>query len=180
MGMRNVGLDYLTDKQRKLVEENIRLVYHQAHKRHITDEDLIQEGMLALVNAARFYSDEYGVKFSTYAASYIWSAFFGTYSDKKYKRNQAFTKSIDDPDVDIQLSGNLDPNYDFMNYLQYGSDPLSKKIVSLICNGYTKKKIQELLNISSSQLNSILITIGKENYGEKFNSSKYSNQEKVR
>lgn len=174
MGMKNVGLDYLTDEQRKLVEENINLVYHQANKKNITDEDLIQEGMLALVNAARFYSPEFGVKFGTYAASYIWAAFLGTYSDKKYKKNKAVTDSFDDNDLNIPQPS-YDPEVtDFVEYLNYGGNSLAKEIVSYICGGLRKSEIAILLNLDVSQINSILKTVGKENYGNR-KSVKHSN-----
>ena len=164
---RNVGNACLDDAQRKLVEENINLVYDQAHKRGILDEDLIQEGMLGLVNAARFYSSEYGVKFSTYAASYIWAALFGSYSDKKYRKNQAFTCSLDDEDLNIQPSMAFD---DETTLLTVGvKDPLARDIVQKIFDGFSKCEIRELFNISESKLNSILDKVGREIYGERYN-----------
>lgn len=163
--MANVGNKSLTDEQRKLVEDNIGLVYAQVHKRGITDEDLISEGMLALVNAARYFSPDFGVKFSTYATSYIWAALFGTYADKKHRKYAANTCSLDDPDLNIQA---LSYDGDGCFYLQSDCDQLANDIIKKICEGFTKKEIRELFNISTSKLNSILDKVGRDLYGERY------------
>jgi len=163
--MVNVGNASLNDAQRELVEENVGLVYAQVHKRGIYDEDLIQEGMLGLINAARYYSPDFGVRFSTYAGSYIWAALFGSYSDKKYKKNMANTCSLDDEEQNIQL-----PSFDCGGcfvHLSSNSDPLADEIIKMVCEGFTKKEIRELLNINSSKLNSILSKVGRDLYGER-------------
>lgn len=162
--MANIGNASLDDAQRKLVEDNIGLVYNQVHKRGIVDEDLIQEGMIGLCNAARFYSPEFGVKFSTYASSYIWAALFGTYSDKKYRKNAALTDSLDDPDLNIQP-----PSFDVEGclFLSSDCDPLANIIIQKICEGFTKKEIGELLSIEVSQVNAILKKVGRDLYAER-------------
>lgn len=166
MYMANIGNASLNDAQRKLVEDNVGLVYAQVHRRGITDEDLIQEGMLGLMNAARYYSPDFGVKFSTYAGSYIWAALFGTYSDKKYRKNQSVTCSLDDEELNIQP-----PSYDaegcFFD-LSSNVDPLANEIIRRVCEGFTKKEIRELLGITSSKLNSILDKVGRDLYGERY------------
>lgn len=165
--MANIGNASLDDAQQKLVEDNIRLVYDQAHKRGITDEDLIQEGMIGLCNAARFYNPEFGVKFSTYAVSYIWAALFGTYSDKKYRKNASKTCSLDDPDLNIQPQ-----SYDAeecLIYVSRNSDPLADSIVKYVCEGFSKKEISKILSIDISQLNAILKKVGRDLYGERSN-----------
>ncbi len=58
----------------KLVEDNLKLVYYLFQRlRHntLTDrykDDIISEGMIGLVKAARSYDEKRGTKFSTYAA----------------------------------------------------------------------------------------------------------------
>lgn len=167
--MANFGNLSLSDSQRRLVEDNIGLVYAQAKKRGITDEDLIQEGMIGLINAARYYSPDFGVKFSTYAGSYIWAAFFGTYSDKKYRKNSAVTCSLDNQDLNIQP-----PCFDEVSrvYLCSDCDPLANSIISKIMDGFSKKEISELFNITSAKLNSILNKVGRDLYGERYNKKK--------
>ncbi len=182
MYMANIGNASLNDAQRKLVEDNVGLVYAQVHKRGIYDEDLIQEGMLGLINAARFYSPEFGAKFSTYAASYIWAALFGTYSDKKYAKNAALTDSLDDPDKNIQ------PPVDGCFFDLYSNaDPLVNDVIKCICEGMNKKEVCLVLGLiqvdksgspkldkdgnlipNTSKLNSILDKVGRDLYGERY------------
>lgn len=177
MNMVNVGNARLSDEQRKIVEDNVRLVYKVAANMGVHDEDLIQEGMLALVNAARFYSPEFGCKFSTYAGSYIWAALHGTYSEKKYRKNKANTCSLDDEELHLQP-----PSYDADRcFWVFHStvDPLADKIVEYVCKGLTKKEICLLLDLTKvdkngdsvpniSKLNAILQKVGRDLYGEHF------------
>lgn len=163
--MRNAGNETLTLEQQKLVEDNIKLVYYLAEKNGIHDEDLIQEGMLGLVNAARYYSSDFGCKFSTYAGSYIWSALHGTYSDKKNKLKAAVTSSLDDLDLNIQASS----KEDFGCFIDFKSDdPLANDIFNRICAGFTKDDIHDLLGIELTQINSILDKVGRQLYGERY------------
>lgn len=163
--MANVGNKSLTDKQRELVENNVGLVYSQIHKRGIKSEDLIQEGMIGLINAARFFSPDYGVKFSTYAGSYIWAALHGTYSDKKYVKNSAVTSSYDDPDFKIQLHSKV--GCGFFDYISKDLDKLSERVILAVVEGFSKKEIRQLLDISSSKLSAILNKVGRELYAER-------------
>ena len=63
----------LNDEMRKLVEDHIYLVKRIAYKiaiflpRHIDTEDLIHEGMLGLLDAARRFDKKTGMNFSSYA-----------------------------------------------------------------------------------------------------------------
>lgn len=164
--MANIGNYALNEGQQRLVEENMGLVYHMASKYGVVSEDLIQEGMLGLINAARFYSPEFGAKFSTYAGAYIWAALHGTYSDKKNLKKSQLTCSLDDPDLNLQP---LSPNGDcgFFEFLSKNADSVTETVVRGVCEGLTKKEIRDLLNLSNSQLNSILNKVGRELYGER-------------
>ena len=69
----------LTPQQERLVLENRGLVYWQAHRfdrqrarGRVDLEDLIGEGMIGLVNAARLYDPSEGFAFSTYALPAIY------------------------------------------------------------------------------------------------------------
>lgn len=168
--MANIGNASLDDTQRKLVEDNVRLVYAQAHKRGIYDEDLIQEGMVGLINAARFYSADFGVKFSTYASSYIWAALFGTYSHKKNLKKSAVTSSLDDPDLNLQPQSVEDCGC--FVHLSSKADEMADLVIEKVCEGFNKKEIRELLSISSSKLNSILYKVGRDLYAERVDRKK--------
>lgn len=55
-----------------LILDNIKLVYYTLHKMNIlADDDLVSEGMLALVQAAQNFNPSFNIQFSTYAVSYI-------------------------------------------------------------------------------------------------------------
>ena len=68
----------LTSEQLRLMEENVPLVKHIVFglvnagllNRGLTD-DAIQEGMIGLMNAARYFDPEYGTKFATLAGTCI-------------------------------------------------------------------------------------------------------------
>lgn len=56
----------------ELILNNMDLVYSTIYKMHIRiNDDLIQEGMMGLVKAAEKFDSSLGLKFSTYAVSYI-------------------------------------------------------------------------------------------------------------
>ena len=67
-----------------IVEDNLGLVYNRLAKfqkssggnvdHGLTDEDLIQEGCLALLRAAEKFDLTRGIRFSTYACTAVWSA----------------------------------------------------------------------------------------------------------
>lgn len=63
----------LDEKQKKLVVDNINLVYYILDNyfynnfKFVEREELAQEGMVALCRAALYFKEDKGVKFSTYA-----------------------------------------------------------------------------------------------------------------
>lgn len=68
-------MNSLTDEQKKLVEENVRLAYYMAQKwmnqlapRRFDPDELRSLCALALCKAARAFDEEKGVKFATFAA----------------------------------------------------------------------------------------------------------------
>lgn len=55
-----------------LILNNTKLVYHVIYKMKLAiDDDLISEGMIGLIRAAKNFDASKGIKFSTYATSYI-------------------------------------------------------------------------------------------------------------
>ena len=59
----------------KVITHNLRFVVHIAYQyRHSAMEDLIQEGNIGLMRAIKTFSLEFGVKFVTYANSWIKSS----------------------------------------------------------------------------------------------------------
>lgn len=72
-----------------LIKHNLKLVIHIANKYKdlgVDIEDLIAEGNIGLCEAAKFYKDSKGVKFSSYAAWWIRAYIFGSISNNRNVR----------------------------------------------------------------------------------------------
>ena len=63
----------MTEELNKLIYENENLIYYfvNKYKNQINKEDLYQVGVIGIINAYKNYKKENGVKFSTYAYTYI-------------------------------------------------------------------------------------------------------------
>lgn len=91
----------LTDEQRKLVEDNIRLAYEFVHKRGFTYgcefEDAVQIALLGLIHAAMTFKESKS-KFSTYAFLAMQSQFNIEYrKTKKQKESGIINVSLSEP-----------------------------------------------------------------------------------
>lgn len=71
-------LTKLTDDERRMVEEHMKLVHYTVYKlankgwlKPNQEEDALQEGMIGLMKAVRYYDPEKGNKFSTFAVRCI-------------------------------------------------------------------------------------------------------------
>lgn len=87
----------LSDEQRKLVEDNLNLVYFYIHryKLPVDDSDI---GYIALCKAAKTYDESKGAKFSTYAMFCIQNAYRLNHRKSKYKENELTMPVITLPD----------------------------------------------------------------------------------
>ena len=94
----------------KLIEDNMKLVYYVVNKyypSYMYDEDVIQEGMLGLCQAAKTYDPE-KTKFSTYACICIKNRL------KYYLRQQAKHYGVLSSSVEIKgEDGGVDSFIDF-------------------------------------------------------------------
>lgn len=92
------------DQVNQLIEENINLIYYVLHRLNLKiDDDLVSEGKVALVIAAKSYSPDKGVKFCTYATKTI-KGYILTYINRKQpiiKPLRDKSKYIQAPMVDI-------------------------------------------------------------------------------
>ena len=101
----------LTDEQRQLVENNMKLVYRittdlakSGKLRFAEMEDAEQAGMLGLVKAAKAYDEGRGIAFSTLAFACIRNELWHMYSEKKRQPTtysldaMEGEKSVDQPD----------------------------------------------------------------------------------
>lgn len=91
----------LTDEQRKLVEDNVKLAYEFVHRRGFTYnyefEDAVQIALLGLIYAAMTYKEDKS-KFSTYAFLSMQSQFNIEYrKTKRQKESGIINVSLSEP-----------------------------------------------------------------------------------
>lgn len=157
----------MTEKQKKLVEDNMKLVYFVLHKyypAYAYDEDIAQIGMLGLCKAATTF-DEMKGKFSTYAFRVIKNEIGMEF---RRRRNLPQTISlnyeIEGPDGDHSelinsIVGDNDVDYFDFKAFYVRLAATDKAIVDARMNGQNQKKIAEILGVGqpciSRRINSI-------------------------
>lgn len=146
----------LDEQKRKLVLDNINLVYHLARKLGYDfekDEDAIQYGMLGLCIAADRFDPNRGVKFSTYAYSYIIHWLEGTYSDIKMKEriDNGMYVSVDDLSYIISDEFVTDEKEELEEILLKAKKEL-REVFLLLLAGYSRKEISKKINKSQSTI----------------------------
>lgn len=158
----------LNETQRQLVTNNIGLVYSCAKKKHLLyDEDSIQYGFVGLCLAAERYKKETGIKFSTFATSYIIKWLDGLYSDIKHrKRLKDGSLVISDEFESFSPSYELSEDTILINYMLKNIDKESRIILKMLYSGYSNKEIYTALNLSSGKYYGKIKRIRKEfDYG---------------
>lgn len=92
-----------TVNRQQLIEDNMNLVYHCVHKyypTYVTDEDIIQTGMIGLCNAADTW-DSNRSEFSTFACSCILNAIRNEFRSRRRHKD---VWSLDYPITDEEGS----------------------------------------------------------------------------
>jgi len=140
-----------------LVQANLRLVVSIA-KRYVASGmpflDLIQEGNLGLMHAARKYDHRKGYKFSTYATWWI---------------RQAVGRGIVDQSHTIRLPVHTVDAIAKLNkakqrlFQQYSRQPTSDEIAREA--GISREKVEELLRVSSREAISLEMPVGGDDEG---------------
>lgn len=155
----------------QLVIDNIDLVYYTLNKMNMgCNEDLVSEGLLALVAAANKFDVSKGLKFSTYAVSYI-RGYVKTYLNTnakivKPKRVngkylESVTTSLDCDDMpELEDSDGVDVESllfvkDFISKL----DERERIVVKGLIQERTQAEIASTLNISQCQVYKIIMKI---------------------
>lgn len=130
------------------------LVYSVAIKKGlINDEDAVQYGFLGLCKAAESYNKELGVRFSTFAYSYIIRWVDGLYSDIKHRRRVGGGELVYTDDITKykqEISAGIDDKV-FLSIILDKVDKCSRRILEMLYQGYKQKQITEELKISSTQ-----------------------------
>lgn len=149
----------------KLVLDNLKLVNQVLHDKYPSiafDEDLIQEGRLALVRAAQKYDPDKGIKFSSYAYPAILHHYYhimrARFSPKRYHM-----------EIDVDLERYLEEEerfyvndpVNFESFLAQLSE-LDKTIVLYrVVDGYTHNQIADILGCTHQYISLRLKKIRK-------------------
>lgn len=142
--------------QQKLIEENMNLVYFTIHKFYsnlITDEDIIQCGMVGLCKAANTW-DESVSTFANYACCCI---SYEINNELKRRKRQKNTLSLDYPvngtDGEVDsfgdlIAGNKDVDYFDIQPFYDQLSPREKEAFSLLYQGLSTKELAKQLVVS--------------------------------
>lgn len=135
-----------TNKLEQLLSDNYGLVVSQAlffkPKNNAILEELIQVGTLAFLKAASNFDPEKG-KFSTYISNCIHNAIFDFIKKNNKVQIIDISENYESPVVDESI-------YD---YLPTTLNEIEHKLVQLKLNGYSKKEIMELLDLTLHEFN---------------------------
>lgn len=115
----------LTDEQRKLVEDNVKLAYEFVHKKGFTYgyefEDAVQIALLGLIYAAMTFKENKS-KFSTYAFLAMQSQFNIEYRKTKRQRESGITNiSLSEPIIeneDLSIEDTIVDSQDFVESIE--------------------------------------------------------------
>lgn len=162
-----------TDSLDILIRKYMGLIRSQVRKSFLVggdEEDLLQEGLLALINAVKLYDPSKNKSFSSYVTLCVHSRIIDTIRKAtrgKHKiLNDAF--SLFDDETSFNPITTIDPlnNYlekeklqNFYKKLNIILNPLQNKLLKLYFEGYTYSEISDKLNISTKKVDNTLNTI---------------------
>ena len=150
-----------------LIENNMDLVYYTLRKMNVTiEDDVVSEGMLALVRAAKNFDDTKGIQFSTFAISYIKGCVKtylnfkvplikpSRYSDNlnsilKREDTEAEFNAIEAPDEHIESKLIVD---DFLSKLT----ERERKVIIGLMEEKTQSEISKDVNVCQAQISKIV------------------------
>lgn len=173
----------MTDKQKQLVEDNMRLVYYLFNKLRKTEfvkinqEDLISEGMIGLIKAAKSFKDDYGTKFATFASRCINNQFLMFIRrNKKLENNISIytvVKNDSNGNQQLLLETLSDNNSIIDSFIERDMiekniastvkllKPRDRKIIKLLEKNCNQREISKKLNISQSYVSRLVGIIRK-------------------
>lgn len=144
----------------QLIEDNMNLVYYVIHTRfprYITDEDLVQVGMLGLCKAANAWDENKGI-FSSYAVKGI---HFEICKEFERRNRQKFIYSLEyeysDLDNETTTLGDTlvgDSDVDWVDYEELLNvlTEAERTVVDMRLQGLTKREIARTLGVSEESI----------------------------
>lgn len=145
----------------KLVEDNIGLVYYLINRYYptfITDEDVIQSGMLGLCQAANTYDESRGVTFASYASKCILNEVINEFERRKRYQGvisletKRFSGDMDSDTIGDFLIGDEDIDYIDYDAFYNQLSPQNKELVDLKRIGLTARDIAHMKGCSEQAI----------------------------
>ena len=166
----------MTKEQEKRVIDNENLIYKCAHDLHLqVNEDVLQEGRLALCKASNRYTSERKTSFSTYAYAYI-RGYLLTYMNKTSciiagKRSGTTYKKVgvalfSDFGI-IDIVDNIADPYNYIDIdvffrdVNLSLDTTTAKVGKLLYQGYSKQQIRDDLKLNYTIINQCIEKLKK-------------------
>jgi RNA polymerase sigma factor (sigma-70 family) len=135
-------------------ERMVRAVVRKFINCGIAEDDLFQEGMLALLKAQRTYSDQKGVKFETYAGVIIRNRIIDIirashiYEEQSDDNSQTqLTGETLEHEVDILEKSRL-----LQNILNTKCTEIERAIFNAYYSGYDYKEISKIFEITNKKI----------------------------
>ncbi len=131
------------------------------------EEDLFQEGLIAIINAVKQYDAEKKCNFSTYVTTCIRARIIDAIRTATRQKHRALNDSLPLSDADISQS-HIDPvdNYikrerldTFYNKLENILSPLQNQILKLYFDGYSYGEIADKMKLPIKKIDNSLVTI---------------------
>lgn len=165
----------LTPEQSKMIEENMRLVtytYENILKKtelvRKNRDEIFQEGYFGLCLACQRFNEDYGVKFATYAVSYILNS-MRKFTYKLHKHNilslqetapddegRCLEDFIEAPQKEIGVENEM-----VMNYVMGKVSPKQAKILKLSMKYDTQKEVAKEMQCSQVYVSKTITKIKK-------------------
>lgn len=167
----------MNQTQEKLVTDNLALVYHLFGKLGQTDfvkrnaDDIISEGKLGLIKAAKCFDPQHGTKFATFACRCITNQMLMFI--RKCKRIMTevslFSPLCKDAEGnELLLVDVLSDNESFVHSLENSCDIVpfikslderDRKMLAYKAHGYSQRQIGEQMGISQSYVSRLILRI---------------------
>ncbi len=131
----------------------------------LESDDIVQEGMLALLSAAYSYLPDKSAAFTTYSAVCISNRLRSLVKSEAGKKNSPLNSYVPLDDIDIEIAADSDPVYKVLadeaakNLSEMIDSELSameRKVLSCIIAGMSYKEAGNALGISEKSVNNAL------------------------
>ena len=152
----------------KKIKENKGLVVDIARKLHncgVDTDDLIQVGMIGLMQAVERFDKSNGTKFSTFAYHYIRGFMLREIRNNRVQRGQSEQWGIDDEGKPFDTADKRNPEYsaetmDMLCTLLPRLNEQERKVITMRFGlndrmGMTQAKISELLGVSKQRVEQV-------------------------